>query len=97
MIETILVILFPLVAHGRSQLVSASGHPEHGSGELLHALDHQGNVVVGFTPDASPTLDEMWWLAWMPFREFVRQVLGAACAALRCEARQRSANSNMDT
>ena len=35
--ETILAILFPLVAHGHPQLVSASGHPEHGSGDRLLA------------------------------------------------------------
>ena len=37
MVETILVNLFPLVAHGRPQFVSAAGHPELGSGDRLLA------------------------------------------------------------
>ena len=51
MVEAILVSLFLLVAHGRPQLVPASGHPKLGSGHrlLLHACDNQGNVYVGYT------------------------------------------------
>ena len=36
-LPSILVFLSPLVAHGRPQLVSASGHPELRSGGLLLA------------------------------------------------------------
>ena len=52
----ILVILFPHVARGRPQLVSASGHPELVIG-CSHAWDNQGNVVVVFAFDVSPILD----------------------------------------
>ena len=54
MIEAILVSMFPLVAHGRTQLVSVSGHSEHD--RLLHTKDNQRNVVVGFTFDVLPFL-----------------------------------------
>ena len=40
MVEAILVSLFPLVAHGDPQLVSASGHPEPWSGvQVLERLE----------------------------------------------------------
>ena len=60
MVEAILVHLFPLVARGRPQHVSASGLPESSGLVLgcLHAWDNQGNVVVGLTFDYSPI---SWW------------------------------------
>ena len=46
----------------------------------LHFWDHQRNVVVCFTLDATPILDEISWLAWMPFfsnTRFVRTIVTA--------------------
>ena len=37
MAEVILVVLFPLAAHGRPQLVTASSQPEVGTGDRLLA------------------------------------------------------------
>ena len=56
MVESIPVILFPHVAHGRPQLVPSSVRPELGCGVRLLALwDHKGHVFVGFTIDC-PTI-----------------------------------------
>ena len=57
------VILFPRVARGHPQLVSASGHPEHGSGErLLARLGQQKECGCRLYIRFSPTLDEIRWL-----------------------------------
>ena len=71
MVETVLVILFPLLGHGRPQLVSACGHPEHGSGYRL--LARLGQRIVGFTFDVLPFLERYDGLPWMR-RSYVKTV-----------------------
>ena len=48
-VEAILVILFPLVAHGRPQLVRQFTQSLGMVISCLHALENQLNVVVGLT------------------------------------------------
>ena len=67
MVESHLVVLFPLEDHGEPQLVSASDHQSLGLaiGACTSGNNH-GNLVVGFTLDALPFLTGYDGLAWMP-------------------------------
>ena len=61
MVEAILVILFPLVAHmvAHSSCLLPVAHSLGLVIGCLHAWDNQGNAVVGFTFEVSPILDEV--------------------------------------
>ena len=69
MVEAILVSLFPLVAHGRPQLVSASHHPELGSGDRsLARLEQPRGCGCRFYRRFVSQVDEIWWLTWNAIR-----------------------------
>ena len=58
--EALLAILFPNVTRGRQQLVSASRHPEFGSGDrLLARLGPPRECGCQFYIRFSPILDEI--------------------------------------
>ena len=70
----LLVSLFPLVGHGRSQLVSASSHPQLGSdGQLLARLGQPRGCGCRFYIRCCPILDETWWLTWIRITDFLAQ------------------------